>query len=57
MTTTALQQAEAKLEALLIEQLQAYQDYALKQTGDNYSRILKLKKQVARAKADVAKNK
>lgn len=55
--TTALKQAEAKLEAVLLEQLQAYQDYTLKQTSDNYDRILKLKKQVAKAKAEVARNK
>lgn len=55
--TTALQQAEAKLEALLLQQLQAYQDYALRQTGEKYSEILKLKRQVAKAKAEVARNK
>lgn len=55
--TAALKAAEDKLVTLLLEQLQAYQDYTLKQTGENYDRILKLKKQVAKAKVEVARNK
>ena len=55
--TTALKAAERKLEEVLLQQLQAYQDYTLHQTGENYDRILKLKKIVAKAKAEVARNK
>lgn len=57
MTTTALQEAEAKLTALLLEQKEAYDEYTRHQTGENYSRILKLKAQVGRAKSEVYKNK
>lgn len=55
--TKTLKAAEDKLTMLLLEQLQAYQDYALAQTGDNYDLILKLKKQVNKAKLEVARNK
>lgn len=51
-----LKQLQTKLDNLLLEQLQAYQDYTLKQTAENYDRILKLKKQVNRAKQELARN-
>ena len=55
--TTALEQAEKKLADLLLEQKAAYDSYTQRQTGETYSLILKLKKQVAKAKIEVARNK
>jgi hypothetical protein len=57
MTTTALQAAEANLEALLAEQKQAHLVYEKRQSGENYEKILKLRKLVNKARAEVARNK
>jgi len=54
---TMLQKLEDNLTALLLEQKAAYDEYTKHPTGEAYSKILMMKKQVARAKAEVAKNK